>query len=458
MKAWEGRFKEKMDEFFENFSESVSFDHILALYDIKLNKVYSEALNKLGIISDDELQEIYKALKGIEKEIKTGKFRFSKSLEDVHINIEHALYKKIGETAYKIHTGRSRNDQVVTDLKLYLIEKAKFLKKEIKFFISALLEKAEEYFDVVIPGFTHLQHAQPVLFSHWILAYGEMMLYHLERTKDLEKRLKRCPLGSAAFAGSGFPLDRDFLAKKLGFKEPTLNSVYSVSSRDFLLEFLFIISLIMLDLSRLCEELILWMTQEFGYIELPEKFCSGSSIMPQKKNPDSAELIRGKTASVISTLFQLFTLIKNLPLSYNRDLQEDKAFSFKAIDTAFNSLKLAAFLIKGLRLKPENIEKHLEDEFLLATEIADYLVFKGVPFRKAHFITGQIVSKAEREGKKLSELSLEEFKTFSPLFEKDIYEWLTIEHAIKRRKVKGGTAPERVKEEIALLKQKLKKL
>lgn len=457
-KPWGGRFTEDTDKFFEDFSESISFDFRLAPYEIKASLAYAEALKEAKILTEEEFNLIRKGLKEIEKEIKKGRFVFKKEYEDVHMNIEKALYEKIGETAYKLHTGRSRNEQVVTDLRLYLMDACKELKKLIKSVMKAVVSKAEEYYGVIIPGFTHLQHAQPVLFSHWIMAYYEMFKYHLERLKDYDKRLKLCPLGSSAFAGCPFKIDRKKLTKKLGFKDFTKNSVFAVSSRDFVAEILFILTLIMLDLSKLAEELILWMTQEFNFIDLPDRFCTGSSIMPQKKNPDSAELIRGKSASVAGNLFQLITLIKGLPLSYNRDLQEDKPPVFQAVENTKKSLKMMSLLIEGVKLKKENIETHLKKGYLLATELADYLVTKGIPFRKAHHITGEIVLYAEKNGKNLEELSLEEFKKFSDIIEKDVYQWLNLESFFKRREIAGGTGYHSVKERIEEAKKELKKL
>ncbi|MCU4137593.1 MAG: Argininosuccinate lyase [Thermodesulfobacteria bacterium] len=457
-KPWSGRFQEDIDKFFEDFSESISFDHKLAPYEIKANLIYAEALKEAGILTDKEFNLIKKGLKEIEKEIKTGKFIFSKEYEDVHMNIEKALYEKIGETAYKLHTGRSRNEQVVTDLRLYLIDECKDLKENLKSLMKAILSKAEEYYEVIIPGFTHLQHAQPVLFSHWIMAYYEMMRFHLDRINDYEKRLKICPLGSSAFAGCGFKIDRMKIAKNLGFKELTRNSVFAVSSRDFVIELAFILSLIMLDLSRLSEELIIWMSQEFGFIDLPDRFCTGSSIMPQKKNPDSAELIRGKSASVVGNLFQLMLLIKGLPLSYNRDLQEDKLPIFQALENTQKSIKMMSLLIKELKLNKEKIEIHLKEGYLLATELADYLVTKGIPFRKAHHIAGEIVLYAEKNGKALEKLKLEELKKFSKVIEKDIYEWLTIKNFFKRREIFGGTGYLNVKEQIEKAKKEIENI
>ncbi len=457
VKAWSGRFKEETDQFFEDFTESISFDYRLAPYEIKASLAYAEALKNAKILNQEEYKKLKNALIELEKEIKKGKVEFKKEYEDVHMNIEQLLFEKIGEVAYKLHTGRSRNEQVVTDLRLYLMDECKEIKKELIDFMEVLIKLAERNLEVIMPGFTHLQHAQPVLFSHWILGYYEMFRLHLERIFDYEKRLKLCPLGSSAFAGCGFPLDRKKLSESLSFIEPTRNSVFAVSSRDFVLEVIFVLSLIMLDLSRLCEEVVLWMTEEFKFAELSDRFCSGSSIMPQKKNPDSAELIRGKCSTVIGNLFQVMLLLKNLPLSYNRDLQEDKPPLFQALSITKASLKMAAFMLNSLKLNKEKIKKELEKGYLLATELADYLVLKGIPFRNAHKITGKIVLYAEEKGKKLEELTLEEFKKFSNLIENDVYKWLNFEHAIKRREVFGGTAKKSVKIQIKKAKREIKK-
>jgi len=452
-KPWGGRFKESTDAFLEYFSESVSFDQVLAPYEIKASKAYAEALKQAGILSEEECAKIIKGLNSIERDIKKNQFVFRREFEDVHMNIEKALYERVGEVAYKLHTGRSRNEQVVTDVRLYLMEKVRELKKVLKDYMKEVVLKAEEYFGVIIPGFTHLQHAQPVLFSHWIMAYFEMARLNLERLKDYEKRLKLCPLGSSAFAGCGFNIDRDFIAKKLGFRAPTRNSVFAVSSRDFLLEVLFILTSIMLDLSRWCEEVVVWMSQEFGFLDLPDSLCTGSSIMPQKKNPDPAELIRGKVSVVVGDFVKMAVLLKALSLSYNRDLQEDKPPVFEALRHTIDSLKMMKLVVAGMKLKVDRIKQVMKEGYLLATEVADYLVLKGIPFRKAHHITGKIVGYAEKTGKKLEDMSLEEFKKFSPVIEEDIYEWLTLEHAVARREVKGGTGFNAVKEAIKEAKE-----
>jgi len=454
-KPWSGRFKEGVDEFLEEFSESISFDHVLAPYEIKASLAYAEALKDAGILSEEEFEAIRKGLRSIERDLKAGKLVFKRELEDIHMNLEKLLYERIGEVAYKLHTGRSRNEQVVTDLRLYLMDKTKLLKTSLKDLLKAIVAKAEEYLGVTMPGFTHLQHAQPVLFSHWIMGYYEMFYYHLQRVQDLEKRLKLCPLGSSAFAGCGFPIDRFKLAKTLGFRKPTRNSVFGVSTRDFVLEVLFVSSLIMLDLSRWAEELVIWTSEEFGFVKLPDRLCTGSSIMPQKKNPDPAELIRGKTGVVVGDLVKLMMIIKALALSYNRDLQEDKPPVFEAIKVTTDSVTMMKLLVEGLTLNTKRLTEVVKSGYLLATELADYLVLKGIPFRKAHHITGEIVKYAESQKKNLEDLSLEEFKNFSELIEEDIYEWLDLEHAINRRNLFGGTGKAAVSEAIATAKKEL---
>jgi argininosuccinate lyase len=455
-KPWGGRFSEEINKFLEAFSESISFDKELAFAEIKASRIYAQALRKAGLLTEEELYQILQGLSEIEEEIKQGTFPFRIELEDIHMHVEKALAEKIGDVAYKLHTGRSRNEQVVADERIYIAERLEELKALLVDFILVILDKAEEYFEVVMPGFTHLQHAQPVLFSHWVTTYAEMMRLHLQRCLDFEKRLKQCPLGSSAFAGCGFPLDREFMAKALSFYEPTRHSVYAVSSRDFISELLFILSLIMVDLSRLSEEVILWTSEEFCFASLPDRLTTGSSIMPQKKNPDPAELIRGKSAIVIGNLFQMLTLQKGLPLSYNRDLQEDKPPLFQALNYTLNSLRMATLLVKGLKLNAEKISEHLKHGYLLATELADYLVLKGVPFRKAHHVVGEIVRYAEGRKKELAELSLDEYKKFHQAFEEDVYEWLTVEHALSRRNILGGTGKRVVKEYIERLRSELK--
>jgi len=454
-KPWGGRFREATDRLVEEFTESVSFDRRLALHDIRGSLAHVKALQKAGLLTEEEAQRLSEGLKAIEREIREGQFKFRMELEDVHMNIERALFERIGPLAGKLHTGRSRNDQVATDFKLYLIDETRDILSLLKDLRQVLVAKAEAHLDVIMPGFTHLQHAQPVLFSHHLMAYYEMFTRDAERFREALKRLRISPLGSAALAGTPYPLDRGLTAQELDFEKPAANSLDAVSDRDFALEFLFNSAIVMMHLSRLCEEVILWMSPEFGFIDLPDALCTGSSIMPQKKNPDVAELIRGKTGRVYGHLMALLTVLKGLPLTYNRDLQEDKEPVFDTADTVKRSLKLATLMISGLKPRAARLRAAAEEGYTTATDLADYLVMKGIPFREAHEITGKIVAYAEEKGVKLWELSLEELRRFSESIEADVYEWLTVEGSVARRRTLGGTAPERVREAIASAKRQL---
>lgn len=454
-KPWGGRFREATDRLVEEFTESVSFDRRLALHDIRGSLAHVKALQKAGLLTEEEAQRLSEGLKAIEREIREGQFKFRMELEDVHMNIERALFERIGPLAGKLHTGRSRNDQVATDFKLYLIDETRDILSLLKDLRQVLVAKAEAHLDVIMPGFTHLQHAQPVLFSHHLMAYYEMFTRDAERFREALKRLRISPLGSAALAGTPYPLDRGLTAQELDFEKPAANSLDAVSDRDFALEFLFNSAIVMMHLSRLCEEVILWMSPEFGFIDLPDALCTGSSIMPQKKNPDVAELIRGKTGRVYGHLMALLTVLKGLPLTYNRDLQEDKEPVFDTADTVKRSLKLATLMVSGLKPRAARLRAAAEEGYTTATDLADYLVMKGIPFREAHEITGKIVAYAEEKGVKLWELSLEELRRFSESIEADVYEWLTVEGSVARRRTLGGTAPERVREAIASAKRQL---
>lgn len=454
-KPWGGRFREGTDRLVEEFTESVSFDRRLALHDIRGSLAHVKALQKAGLLTEEEAQRLSEGLKAIEREIREGQFKFRMELEDVHMNIERALFERIGPLAGKLHTGRSRNDQVATDFKLYLIDETRDILSLLKDLRQVLVAKAEAHLDVIMPGFTHLQHAQPVLFSHHLMAYYEMFTRDAERFREALKRLRISPLGSAALAGTPYPLDRGLTAQELDFEKPAANSLDAVSDRDFALEFLFNSAIVMMHLSRLCEEVILWMSPEFGFIDLPDALCTGSSIMPQKKNPDVAELIRGKTGRVYGHLMALLTVLKGLPLTYNRDLQEDKEPVFDTADTVKRSLKLATLMVSGLKPRAARLRAAAEEGYTTATDLADYLVMKGIPFREAHEITGKIVAYAEEKGVKLWELSLEELRRFSESIKADVYEWLTVEGSVARRRTLGGTAPERVREAIASAKRQL---
>ncbi len=454
-KPWGGRFEEETDSLVEEFTASVNFDSRLALYDIQGSIAHARMLAACGIISPEEAQAIVKGLEEIAAEIKSGRFQWRTELEDVHMNIEAALKEKIGPVAGKLHTARSRNDQVATDIRLFLRDIIDETVNNLRLLRKALLDKASNSLDVIMPGFTHLQHAQPVLFAHHLHAYYEMFKRDSARLKEIRRRVNVCPLGSAALAGTPFPIDRERVARELGFEGITLNSMDAVADRDFILEFLAAASLIFVHLSRLMEEIILWMSPEFGFVDLPDRLCTGSSIMPQKKNPDVAELIRGKTGRVFGHLFSLLTVLKGLPLTYNRDLQEDKEPLFDTCDTLLSSLKLATALITGLKPRAYRMRAACEKGFLTATDLADYLVTKGLPFREAHHVVGRIVTYCEKKGVALWDIPLEKFKEFSPLIEEDVYQWLTLEGSVRRRNVPGGTAPDQVRRALKQAQEEL---
>ncbi|NPA49128.1 MAG: argininosuccinate lyase [Thermodesulfobacteria bacterium] len=447
-KPWGGRFGAETNKLVEEFTASIAFDKRLAPYDIRGSIAHARMLGKTGIISQEEAELIIRGLQEIAREIEEGRFEWRPELEDVHMNIEAALREKIGPVAGKLHTARSRNDQVATDVRLFLRDVTEEALARFRKLRKALVEKARENLSVIMPGFTHLQHAQPVLFAHHLMAYYEMFRRDTQRFRAVRKEINVCPLGSAALAGTPFPIDREMVASELGFEAVSRNSMDAVSDRDFMLSFLAAAATTFAHLSRLMEEIILWMSPEFSFIDLPDELCTGSSIMPQKKNPDVAELIRGKTGRVFGNLLTLLTVLKGLPLTYNRDLQEDKEPLFDTCDTLLAALELTTLLVEGIRVKAERLRAACEEGHLTATDLADYLVLKGLPFRDAHHVVGRIVAYCEEKGRRLWELSLEELRQFSPLIEEDVFEWLTLEGSVSRRKVKGGTAPERVEEAI----------
>ena len=452
-KLWGGRFKEGTNELVEEFTESVSYDKRLAPYDIAGSVAHVKMLEKQGILTSEEADKIIKGLNEILEEIERGEFKWKKELEDVHMNIEKRLTDKVGPVGGKLHTGRSRNDQVATDVRLYVRKEIKEILDLLKGLRRAFVKQAEENLGVIMPGYTHLQIAQPVLYSHHMLAYYQMFKRDAERFEDTLKRVNVSPLGSAALAGTSYPLDREFTAKLLGFSQVTRNSMDAVSDRDFVAETIFDCAMVMMHLSRLSEELILWSTQEFNFIELPDAFCTGSSIMPQKKNPDVSELTRGKTGRVYGDLVSILTTLKGLPLTYNRDLQEDKEPLFDAIDTVKIALKVNTLIVEGMKPKAERMRQQASKGFSLATDVADYLAKKGVPFREAHRIVGQLVAYCLDKGKDLSQLTVDEFKKFSDKFEEDVLDLMSLEGSVVSRKVIGGTSPERVKEEIERIKE-----
>ncbi len=455
-KPWSGRFKEKTASSVEEFTESLSFDIRLARYDVLGSLAHAEMLMRQGIIPEQDGKKIINGLRDILRDIERGRFEFKKELEDIHMNIEYSLTEKIGEAGARLHTARSRNDQVVTDLRLYLRDEVKELIKLIKNLIDIFIKIAEKNQHIIMPGYTHLQQAQPVLLSHHLLAYAWMLLRDLERFRENLRRINVMPLGACAVSGSSLPADRDFVAKKLGFSSISLNSMDAVSDRDFCLEFLFNCSVLMMHLSRLSEELILWSSSEFNFIELPDAYTTGSSIMPQKKNPDVLELIRGKTGRVYGNLISLLTVMKGLPLTYNRDMQEDKEPVFDTADTLRSSLSILSEMLPLIKFNKDSMYR-ASSGFCLATDVAEYLVRKGLPFRKAHEITGKIVRYCIEEGKVLNELTVKEFRSFSTFIESDIYKFLSPEGSIKAKRSKGGTSPKEIKRQIRALRTLLRK-
>jgi argininosuccinate lyase len=453
VKPWGGRFKANLDSDAETFSASISVDKELALYDINGSLTHIEMLNKQGILTDSEYNSIKKGLLIIEDEVKANKFAFDDSDEDVHMAIEKRLIKLIGPIGGKIHTARSRNDQVVLDVKLYLKDKITYIKKLLLDLLNSIILKAQNNIDIIMPGYTHLQIAQPVLFSHYFLAYYEMFKRDYERFLDCYKRLNYCPLGSAALAGTNFNIDRFFVAEKLDFSSPTSNSIDTVSDRDYIIELLSTIAISMMHLSRMSEDFIIYATKEFSFLTLSDKFTTGSSIMPQKKNPDMLELIRGKSAKAYGCLISLLVLLKGLPLSYNRDLQEDKKPLFDAINDYSQSLNIMKKIIDTAKLNKEKMAQAAQSNYSTATDLADYLTLKGMPFRDAHRVVGNIVLYASERGKDLIELSLEEYKDFSDIIESDIYEYINIHNSINRKNSYGGTSKKQVEEQINVAKK-----
>jgi len=448
-KLWAGRFAARTAKSVEEFTESISFDWRLWRHDIAGSMAHAKMLGKQRIIPKKDSVLIVKGLKEIYSEIEQGKFKFKKELEDIHMNIEAALTEKIGEAGKRLHTARSRNDQIALDSRLYLRDEAKKLIGLVADLREVLIGLAEKNQDVVMPGYTHLQRAQPVLLAHHLLAYCEMLLRDETRLKDVLKRINVLPLGSCALAGTSLPIDREFVAKELGFDGVSANSIDAVSDRDFVIEFMSAGAILMMHLSRLSEEIVLWSTGEFSFIELPDAFATGSSIMPQKKNPDVAELARGKTGRVYGSLMGMLTLMKGLPLSYNRDLQEDKPLVFDTVDTVRATLAVFIDMLPNIKFNKERLLATAGEGFSTATDMAEYLVRKGLPFREAHEVTGKAVKYAINKGVgSLSGLGLKELKAFSPLIGKDIYEVLDPGKSVRAKKSAGGTSPELVKEQI----------
>ncbi len=443
--SWGGRFTEPTDAFVERFTASVDFDQRLALHDIQGSVAHATMLARVDVLTDDERDAIIEGLGEIRGEIERGEFAWSVALEDVHMNIEARLTDKIGITGKKLHTGRSRNDQVATDIRLYLREEIDVIAAELGRLRAGLIELADREADTIMPGFTHLQTAQPVTFGHHLLAWQEMVARDHERLLDCRRRVNVLPLGAAALAGTTYPIDRHVTAELLGFARPAENSLDAVSDRDFAIEFVSFASLLLMHLSRMSEELVLWTSAQFDFIDLPDRFCTGSSIMPQKKNPDVPELVRGKTGRVYGHLMGLLTLMKSQPLAYNKDNQEDKEPLFDTLDTVKGCLRAFADMVPALEAKQDSMYEAARRGFSTATDLADYLVRRGVAFRDAHEIVGQSVAFGLREGKDLSEMRLEELRQFSAAIEADVFDVLTLEGSVAARNHIGGTAPDQVR-------------
>ena len=454
-KVWSGRFAEPVAELVKRYTASVEFDQRLAEFDIQGSLAHARMLHKVGVLSAEDLSSIQRGLGEIIEEIRAGKFEWSLDLEDVHLNIEKRLTERVGDAGKRLHTGRSRNDQVATDVRLYLRAAIDALLELIRHAQLAFLDLAEKNTDTIMPGFTHLQVAQPVSFGHHLMAYYEMLKRDAERLQDCRKRVNRLPLGAAALAGTSYPIDREMVARELHFDGVCENSLDAVSDRDFAIEFTACGSLIMTHLSRLSEELILWMSPRVGFIDIADRFCTGSSIMPQKKNPDVPELIRGKTGRVTGHLIALLTLMKGQPLAYNKDNQEDKEPLFDTVDTLMNTLTILADMMRGITVKPDSMRAAAAQGFATATDLADYMVKKGLPFRDAHEVVARAVRHAETKGCDLSDLPLAELQGFSNLVAEDIYEVLTLEGSLRSRNHIGGTAPEQVKAAIARARKAL---
>jgi argininosuccinate lyase len=454
-KPWAGRFTEATDAFVEAFTASVAFDQRLARHDIQGSIAHATMLARIGVLSEADREAIAAGLQSILADIERGDFGWSVALEDVHMNIETRLTERIGEAGKKLHSGRSRNDQVATDIRLYLREEIDLIGAEIGRLQTALLDLAEREADTIMPGYTHLQVAQPVTFGHHLMAWYEMLVRDSERLKDCRKRVNIMPLGAAALAGTSFPLDRHYTAELLGFDRPAANSLDAVSDRDFAIEFTACASLVMMHLSRFSEELILWASAQFGFVDLPDAFCTGSSIMPQKKNPDVPELVRGKAGRVFGHLLGLLTLMKSQPLAYNKDNQEDKEPLFDTVDTLKHSLRAFADMVPNLRPNREAMYQAARKGYATATDLADYLVRRGVAFRDAHEIVGRAVRLGIETGRDLSQLSLTELQQLSASIEADVFDVLTLEGSIRARSHFGGTAPQQVREAVRCARQAL---
>ena len=452
---WGGRFTKETDQLVYNFNASLSFDKKLYRQDIQGSMAHVKMLAKQGILTEQEKDEILEGLTGILQDIEEKKLEFSPEYEDIHSFVEANLIQRTGEVGKKLHTGRSRNDQVALDMKLYVRDEIQETDMLLKELLETLLKLMEDNLHTYMPGFTHLQKAQPITAAHHFGAYFEMFKRDRSRLADTKKRLNYCPLGSGALAGTTYPLDREYTAKLLGFDEPTLNSMDSVADRDYLIEYLSDLSVIMMHLSRFCEEIILWNSNEYQFIEIDDGYSTGSSIMPQKKNPDIAELVRGKTGRVYGALMSLLTTMKGIPLAYNKDMQEDKELAFDAMDTVKGCIALFNGMLETMELKKENMEKSAKNGFTNATDAADYLVKKGVPFRDAHGIVGELVLFCVKNQISLDEMPLEEYQKISPVFEQDIYEAISMKTCVETRNTIGAPGPEAMEKVLEIQKKYL---
>lgn len=453
MKLWGGRFTKPTNQLVDEYTASIRFDQQLAKHDIQGSMAHVEMLSACNILSESDATAILAGLQTVAEKIQSGDAELTEEHEDIHMNVEKLLVEEIGPVGGKLHTGRSRNDQVALDMRLYLREAIVEISQLLLGVQQALHNQAKAHLDTILPGYTHLQRAQPVLFAHHMMAYVFMFQRDIERLSDSWKRVNQSPLGAGALAGTTFPIDRSFVADKLNFDGVCQNSLDAVSDRDFVVEFLANASLVSTHLSRLCEELVQWSSAEFNFIELDDAFCTGSSMMPQKKNPDVAELVRGKTGRVYGHLIGMLTTLKGLPLAYNKDMQEDKEGMFDTVETLRGALALFAPMIDTMHVKKENMYKAVAEDFSNATDLADYLVGKDLPFREAHAVVGQVVLYCIRQNKYLLDLSLEEFQQFSPLINEDIYKVLAPESVVNARDVVGGTAKNRVEEQIKTAEQ-----
>ena len=455
-KLWGGRFEGTVEEWVEQFGASISFDHQLAKFDLMGSLAHVQMLGQTGILSLEEAEQIQDGLKALLRDLEAGELHFDIANEDIHMNMEVLLMEKIGPLAGKLHTARSRNDQVATDMHLYLKEQLGHVLDKLANLNGVLLDLAEKHVETIMPGYTHLQHAQPISFAHHLMAYYNMFQRDSERFAFNLKHTDLSPLGAAALAGTTFPINRQLSSDLLGFQQPYTNSLDAVSDRDFILEFLSNASILMMHMSRFCEEIINWCSFEYQYISLSDSFSTGSSIMPQKKNPDMAELIRGKTGRVYGHLLGLLTVMKSLPLAYNKDLQEDKEGMFDTVETILNSLDVLAGMLSSMRVNKAKMQQSTENDFSNATELADYLAEKGLPFREAHEIVGKLVLDSIKHGKNIQDWDLEELQAYHPLIEEDIYIYLRPETAVRRRNSLGGTGFEQVKYQIEQAKKELK--